>query len=102
MVFKAGFRVNQPLTPENIRHRGTVGSGRYSNDPEAGDRPVSSSPDRELLTNSLSKCAQSQQIDKVFQMDEFPWMGAAFASVVFFFAVFMIKNVGKNVSEDIC
>jgi hypothetical protein len=35
-------------------------------------------------------------------MSEFPWMGAAFAGVVLFFAIFMITNVGKNVSDDIC
>lgn len=35
-------------------------------------------------------------------MSEFPWMGAVFAGVVLVFAIFMIANVGKNVSDDIC
>lgn len=35
-------------------------------------------------------------------MNEFPWMGAAVAGVIFLFAVFMIRNVGKNVEDEIC
>jgi len=35
-------------------------------------------------------------------MNEFPWMGASFAALIVCFAFFMISNVGKNVSKDIC
>jgi hypothetical protein len=35
-------------------------------------------------------------------MNEFPWMGAAFALGIVSFAVFMILNIGKNVSDDMC
>jgi len=35
-------------------------------------------------------------------MNEFPWLGAAFAFGILCFAIFMIRNVGKNVSDDMC
>ena len=35
-------------------------------------------------------------------MNEFPLMGAAVAGLILCFAIFMIANVGKNVSDEIC
>ena len=35
-------------------------------------------------------------------MSEFPWLGAGFAAFIVCFAVFMIGNLGKNISDDIC
>lgn len=35
-------------------------------------------------------------------MNEFPWLGAAFALLILGFAIFMITNLGSNVSDDIC
>lgn len=35
-------------------------------------------------------------------MNEFPWLGAIFAFGILCFAAFMIKNVEKNVKDDIC
>ncbi len=35
-------------------------------------------------------------------MDEFSWVGAGFAAFIVCFATFMIFNMGKNVTDEIC
>ncbi|MBS1161511.1 MAG: hypothetical protein H6R15_3930 [Proteobacteria bacterium] len=35
-------------------------------------------------------------------MNEFPWLGASFALLILFFAVFMIAKLGKNIIEEKC